>query len=409
MFNIPKDINAKPRLLGLEIKELIFFIVAIIMIVTALKDMVHTIFTIPYYIVSFGLLIYSILPSLNNSNRKNYHSLLYFFKRDKVTYTPVDITPMFNDLMEEEISEQNKSVELHLSQDLFEKHKEEINKSKVNIYEKEQINMDSDNTKKEVNEIKEENKGNEKNGVITKFLKEEDSKAKKPIIALAGIIVLGLVFMGLKIGFIDESESVTAENEVNSKQEMFFNEALMSSAIKEYGDASVYLDKVNYEELDGEEQRVALLIYLYASKPEKAVALEQGFDEHVAKYYANLEDAEKLEELASNKDFKTEEFKYELAVMNEDNQSLIEIKDELNLDEQKNINIVEALIAEKEFNQAKRHTEEQDMTSEYEEKIENAKEKHEKEKEEEEKRKEEEEKKEKEKKEKEKKKKKKKD
>lgn len=396
MFNIPKDINAKPRLLGLEIKELIFFIVAIVMIVTALKDMVHIIFTIPYYIVSFGLLLYSILPSMNNSNRKNYHSLLYFFKRDKVTYTPVDITPFFNELMQEEVDEQNNSIKLHLPQELIEKHQEEINKSLINNYEKEKMKMGLDNTKKEGHETKVEKQGEhtKKNkGVIGNILKEEDSKAKKPIIAIAGIVIIGLAFMGLKSGFLDKEESVLAVSEENSKQELFFKEALMSSAIKEYADASVYLDKVNYEELDEEEQEVALLIYLYASKPEKAVELEQGFDEHVASYYANLEDGEKLEELAKSQSFKTEEFKYQLAVMNEDNQTLIEIKDELNLNEQKNIDIVEALIAENEFNQAKRHTEEQDMTSDYESKIEKAEEDFEKEKEEKEKKKEEEEKK----------------
>lgn len=396
MFNIPKDINAKPRLLGLEMKELIFFIIAIIMIVTALKDMVHTVFTIPYYIVSFGLLIYSILPSMNNSNRKNYHSLLYFFKRDKVTYAPVDITPVFNELMQEDVNEQNKSIELFLPQELFDKYESEINKSIQNNYKKEQVQMESDNTKKEeVHETTEEQSEHEsKNtGFIAKFLKGEDSKVKKPIIAIAGIVVIGLVFMGLKSGFLDENDSALADNEDNSKQEIFFKEALMSSAVKEYGDASVYLDKVNYNELDEEEKNVALLIYLYASKPEKAIKLEQSFDEHVASYYANLEDDEKLEELANSEEFKTEEFKYQLAVMNEDNQTLIEIKDELNLNKQKNIDIVEALIDEKEFNQAKRHTEEQDMTSEYESKIEKAKESHEKEKEEEEKKKEEEEKK----------------
>src|SRR5699024_7115584 len=79
-------------------------------------------------------------------------------------------------------------------------------------------------------------------------------KVKKPLIAVASLIIIGLVAMGVKSGF--SGESALAEQDDVSKQDIFYKEALMSSAVKEYNDASIYLDKVNYKKLNKDEQEV---------------------------------------------------------------------------------------------------------------------------------------------------------
>src|SRR5699024_4131458 len=99
----------------------------------------------------------------------------------------------------------------------------------------------------------------------------------------------------------------------------------------------------------------------------------------VANYYVGLEDKEKLEELAKNEDFKTAEFEYQVAKMNGDNPSIIKLKDNIKLNKDKNATIVNALLAEKEFKQAKRNIEENDLNREYETKINDAEKKHEEE------------------------------
>lgn len=383
MFDIPKDINAKPKLLGLEIKELIFFVIAILMIMTVFKDMVHKVFTIPYYVVSFGLLLYLILPSINNSDRKNYHSIIYFFKKDKIVYSAIDIRKEFNESMQEEVIQQNASIEISLPKNVFDEYKDQICIAKQKQEERELLEMEKQEkhvikTKNEVDldqNIEQNNTEHKQENKLFGLFKKK--KVKKPLIAIASLIIIGLVAMGVKSGF--SGESALAEQDDVSKQDIFYKEALMSSAVKEYNDASIYLDKVNYKKLNKDEQEVMLKIYLYASKPEKAVALEQGFDEEVANYYVGLEDKEKLEELAKNEDFKTAEFEYQVAKMNGDNPSIIKFKDNIKLNKDKNATIVNALLAEKEFKQAKRHIEENDLTSEYETKINDAEKKHEEE------------------------------
>lgn len=95
-YEIPKEIKSKPKFLGMELKELVIVIIIVAFIFTVLNDMVHGMFTIPYYIVSGGLLLWCIAPSFNNPGVKNYKSIYFFIKRNVYTYHSLDVQKEIN-------------------------------------------------------------------------------------------------------------------------------------------------------------------------------------------------------------------------------------------------------------------------------------------------------------------------
>lgn len=95
-YEIPKEIRSKPKIMGLEMKELVILLIGFFLIFTMLKDMVHNAFMIPYFIVAVGLLLWAVMPSGNNPTMKNYMSVLLFFKHDKQTYHAMDVQKVLN-------------------------------------------------------------------------------------------------------------------------------------------------------------------------------------------------------------------------------------------------------------------------------------------------------------------------
>ena len=96
-FEIPKEIKSKPKLFGLEAKELIILIIGSFFVVTVLSNMVHGLFTIPFFIVSGIGLFWMVLPSRTNPMMKNYMGMLLYFKHDKATYHALDANKEMND------------------------------------------------------------------------------------------------------------------------------------------------------------------------------------------------------------------------------------------------------------------------------------------------------------------------
>lgn len=96
-FEIPKEIKARPKLFGLEIKELIILIIGSFLILTMLGDMVHRLFIIPFYIVSAIGLFWMVMPSKGNPDMKNYMGVMLYMKHNKATYHALDVEKMVND------------------------------------------------------------------------------------------------------------------------------------------------------------------------------------------------------------------------------------------------------------------------------------------------------------------------
>ena len=107
-FEIPKEIKAKPRLLGLEMKEFAFVLVIGLFSLTVFSDTIHKIFVIPFYIVVALSLIYLFSSSRHNPGKKNYHSILYFLRRDRGRYYSLDKNKYDNVSILNKVREANK-------------------------------------------------------------------------------------------------------------------------------------------------------------------------------------------------------------------------------------------------------------------------------------------------------------
>jgi len=100
-YEIPKEIKSKPRMVGLEMKELVILLTGFFLVFTMLKDMVHSVFIIPFYIVSIGLLLWLVMPSKNNPAMKNHKSIVLLLKRDKQVYHAMDHQNIINKKFED--------------------------------------------------------------------------------------------------------------------------------------------------------------------------------------------------------------------------------------------------------------------------------------------------------------------
>lgn len=105
-YKIPKTIRTKPKLLGLEMKELVILLISSFLILNVLQDLVHRVFIIPYFIISIAFILWLIMPSRSNPGFKNYKSLYLYFKRNKETYYAMDVNKVINPLIYQELGEE---------------------------------------------------------------------------------------------------------------------------------------------------------------------------------------------------------------------------------------------------------------------------------------------------------------
>ncbi|WP_449354679.1 DUF5592 family protein [Virgibacillus natechei] len=89
-YEIPKEIKAKPKIFGLEMRELVILLISSLLVLTLLRDLVHSVFVIPYFGVVIGFMIYLFMPSGYNPQKRHYESFILFFRHKKGTYHALD-------------------------------------------------------------------------------------------------------------------------------------------------------------------------------------------------------------------------------------------------------------------------------------------------------------------------------
>lgn len=110
-YEIPKKIKSKPTIAGLEPKELLILLIGAISVFTFFREMVHGILVIPFLVIAIGALLWSVMPSKNNPQMKNYVSLKLLFKRDKYSYHAYDHHQMTNQEVIDGVQRKNKEVQ----------------------------------------------------------------------------------------------------------------------------------------------------------------------------------------------------------------------------------------------------------------------------------------------------------
>jgi len=105
-YEIPKEIKSPIKLIfSLYAKDLSIIGVGTLFLLNVGSEFVHNWFTIPYYIVGFGALLFMVMSSSTNPGKRNYVALYFLIKRNKTTYHPIDANAIEN---ESKYSNENK-------------------------------------------------------------------------------------------------------------------------------------------------------------------------------------------------------------------------------------------------------------------------------------------------------------
>ncbi|ASK61361.1 hypothetical protein CFK37_03825 [Virgibacillus phasianinus] len=107
-YEIPKEIKAKPKILGLVMRELVILLISSLLLLTILQDLVHSVFIIPYFAVAIVGMIYLLMLSGSNPKKKNYESLILLFRHKKGTFHPIDLHKQQNIYLREKIKAQRR-------------------------------------------------------------------------------------------------------------------------------------------------------------------------------------------------------------------------------------------------------------------------------------------------------------
>lgn len=430
-FEIPKEIKAKPKILGLEIKELAIVGIMVVFSLTVFSDSIHKVFVIPYYIVAGGTLFYLFTSSNSNPNKKNYQSIIYFLKRDKGIYYSLDKNSIANKSLLNEIQSLNQdkveiknakindkkesSVELvdgvyklitktkDIEQESVEQPQEVQDVLKVTDNKNKNIMqvVKQKDTHKEIESLEdssqEELKDEEEMEIVsfptpTSRLarkrslgggvpveeKQQRQRPKKKFslskrIAIAVISVISVLFIVInpfEMSVLSFGEDINDEEVIDQEEQLVL--ALRSYSLKKYNEATLYFDEINYEALGDDDQDVMLLAYLFGDQPEKAIELEPRFDETVISYYKATHDMEKIRDLATKLESNAIEF--EIAVSDNDYEKIIELKDDVKQKDSRPEEIVNAYLklndvsGAKTFVEDSKHKELINYVLEYEEK-----------------------------------------
>ena len=248
-----------------------------------------------------------------------------------------------------------------------------------------------DNLKSEINKV--DNTKTRKTNFIDKLKDPKNNKTLTYGMVVATVLVLSVFVLSLSNVLGTESsvaeQGSNAPNEeggaVVSEEEHEENllKGIRHSSTQNYEEAVKYFEKVNFDSLDHEDKEIVLLAYLFTDQPEVALDLDSDFDEVIASYYVAKEDFSALKSLEERSD----EFKFEIALNDEDYEKVIDLRNNVYMDETREEGVIKAYIELEKFDEGLTFAEKMEKT-ELVDKVNESKEAHEKEQEKKEKAKE---------------------
>src|SRR5690625_2098547 len=79
---IQKEIKSKPKIMGLEMRELVIILISSLLLLTILRELVHSLFMLFYFGIAILGMIYLFLLIGKNPGKRNYESIVLMC-RDK--------------------------------------------------------------------------------------------------------------------------------------------------------------------------------------------------------------------------------------------------------------------------------------------------------------------------------------
>lgn len=174
-------------------------------------------------------------------------------------------------------------------------------------------------------------------------------KSKNKVVAQFTLIVTALlVSVGLIVGFLDTGKGKeSSPNDIlvdsnldANKHEEHLLKGIKQSSVQNYKQAVIYFDEVDFSLLEKEDKEIVLLSYLFTDQIGKILELDSEFDEVVTSYYVAKENVSKLRQYEDRSD----EFKFVLAIEDNKYQTIVDLKDKVFVDEERESVIVNAYI-----------------------------------------------------------------
>ena len=101
-FEIPKEIKSNPKIMGLEMRELVIILISSLLLLTILRELVHSLFILFYFGIAIVGMIYLFLPSGNNPGKRNYESIVLMFRHKTGVYHAIDQNEVANEQLQME-------------------------------------------------------------------------------------------------------------------------------------------------------------------------------------------------------------------------------------------------------------------------------------------------------------------
>src|SRR5699024_2620741 len=120
-YEIPKEIKSKPKIMGLELRELVIILISSLLLLTILRELVHSLFILFYFGIAILGMIYLFLPSGNSPGKRNYESIVLMCRHKTGVYHAMDRNEISNEQIQMERGTSDYNETLKMDQDKHEK------------------------------------------------------------------------------------------------------------------------------------------------------------------------------------------------------------------------------------------------------------------------------------------------
>lgn len=151
-------------------------------------------------------------------------------------------------------------------------------------------------------------------------------KALPTIIVSIVVLALAVFFLANKTDILDGiigGSEIVKDNGKEVAMDKDFAKGLRLASLERYDEAISYFEKVNFNRLNEDDQQLVLMTYLYSGNEQKALDLNKEVDEEIIRVFLKNDDLEKLKELETDSNL----IAFEIAVLDNDYETIIELKD----------------------------------------------------------------------------------
>ncbi|MDC2867340.1 hypothetical protein [Bacillus sp. BP-3] len=196
----------------------------------------------------------------------------------------------------------------------------------------------------EINEPEEKSGINEEQLVNETFSLEKEKGNKKHLFQIIGGAVGGIVVGAVGVFSLYTVPSNPVEARTNQPNTHLVN-GLQQASIQQYSKAIQEFEKLDYKELDKENQKAVLFSYLLSGNANKAIQYEPKFAESVVSYYVAIDNLKKINEIQVKNDV----IDFEKAVLAKKDEAVIRLKDKVSIDGRREKIIVDVYLRLKKY------------------------------------------------------------